>query len=385
MRSCSQGVPFLSLEDTAAATARLSGVVSDRLPDCLVIIAREGWGNTDFIEFSRGAMALGVDVRFIGYPASRTVDVTPIIHTPQVGLSPLAFTWEAARICRNILRENPSKVTAIHVRYFKTCSMLPILMGAPAALDFRSGSIRRSATIRYIENKIMRVEALAYDRVTVISRGVGAVLGLRQFRELPLGASRNLLAIPRERVRDPENLRFIYVGTLRQRNIDLFASAFADFVASRGLAWRLDLYGYGSDEEVASLNAVALRCSGVRFLGNLTRTELPVRLAEADIGVSYVPMTPYFNWQPPTKTFEYLMAGLPTLATRTAANAEIVQAGCGWLCDDTADSIMDALACIERLKGKWTVNREAMQNWTWEAIFDKYYLNEILRRQIWIT
>ena len=354
------------------------------LPDRLIIVAREGWGNTDFIEFARGAMALGVDVHFVGYPAVRSIDVTPVIHAPRVGLGPLAFTREAARICSAILNEYPSNVTAIHVRYYKSCVLLPSLIGTPAALDIRSGSIRSSATIRAIENKLMQLEALAFNRVTVVSRGVATVLGLRRFSELPLGASSDLLKIERSGVPDLGKLRFIYIGTLKQRNMHIFASAFADFVARRGLAWRLDLYGYGSDEDVARIDAVAHRFVSVRFLGHLPRNELSKQLAHADIGVSFVPVTPYFDLQPPTKTFEYLMAGLPTLATRTAANIEVVRDGRGWLCEDTVDSIQDALARVEQEKDGWIVNRDFIRDRTWEVIFAKYYRNEILNRSYWI-
>ena len=354
------------------------------LPNRLIIVAREGWGNTDFIEFARGAMALGVDVHFVGYPAVRSIDVTPVIHAPRVDLGSMAFTREAARICKAILNENSSNVTAIHVRYYKTCVLLPTLIGTPAALDIRSGSIRSSATIRAIENKLMQLEALAYKRVTVVSCGVATVLGLRQFSELPLGASADLLKIARNGVPNVGKLRFIYIGTLKQRTMHIFASAFADYVARRGLDWRLDLYGYGSDEDVARIDAVARRFVSVRFHGHLPRKEISQQLAHADIGVSFVPITPYFDWQPPTKTFEYLMAGLPTLATRTAANTEVVTDGRGWLCEDTVDSIQDALQRVEQEKGGWIVKRDFIRDRTWEMIFAKYYRSEILSRSFWM-
>ena len=78
------------------------------------------------------------------------------------------------------------------------------------------------------------------------------------------------------------------------------------------------------------------------------------------------------------------MAGLPTLATRTAANIEVVRDGRGWLCEDTVDSIQDALARVEQEKDGWIVNRDFIRDRTWEVIFAKYYRNEILNRSYWI-
>lgn len=365
--------------------SQASESADDCLPDRLIIVAREGWGNTDFLEFGRASAGLGVDVRFVGYPAARSVDFNPPIHSPSAGVGPLAFTREAAQICRRLLCEDRSKVTAIHVRYYKSCALLPSLVRARAALDIRSASIRESAVVRALENRLIRAEAFAFDLVTVVSSGLGGDLGLRRFRELPLGAPGELLAIPRDRKLDPTRLRFLYIGTLRQRNLHVFAAGFADFIAREGLDWRLDLYGYGSDEDLNRLNMVSRRCTKVRFHGPLARTEVPQQLAEADVGVSFVPITPYFDRQPPTKTYEYLMAGLPTLATRTAGNAEIVTDGRGWLCDDTAASVEDALARIQRAKAVWTVNRDALRDRTWEAIFAQRYRREILSRSVWVT
>lgn len=362
-----------------------SAFKDDCLPDRLIIVAREGWGNTDFLEFGRASAGLGIDVRFVGYPAARSVDFNPLIHSPRAGVGPLAFTREAARICRNLLNEDHSKVTAIHVRYYKSCALLPSLVKSRVALDIRSASIRELAVVRALENRLVRMEAVAFDLVTVVSSEIGNSMGLRRFRELPLGAPGELLAIPRDRQRDPTRLRFLYIGTLRQRNLHVFARGFADFIAREGLDWRLDIYGYGSDEDLDLLSRVSRRCSNVQFRGPLARAELPKRLAEADIGVSFVPITSYFDRQPPTKTYEYLMAGLPTLATRTVGNAEIVNDGCGWLCDDTAASVQEALARIQRAKAVWTVNRDALRDRTWEAIFAQRYRKEILSRSLWVN
>lgn len=355
----------------------------ENLADQLIIIARECWGNTDFIEFSRHAMARGVKVYFIGYPPTRPIDILPVIRSPREGGGLLDFTREAGNICRDILRESPFKITAIHVRYYKTCSLLPMIIKKSVMLDFRSGSIRPSSIIRVIEHVLMRLEAHAFGRVTVISRRVGHVIGLKNFYVIPLGASSQLLEIPRQRVPDPCSLRFIYVGTLRQRNINLFASAFSDFVENNNLNWRLDIYGYGADEDINSLDDITKSCNKVKFHGLLARGDIFSKLSEADIGVSFIPMTSYFEWQPPTKTFEYLMAGLPVLATKTSANVEVLGDEFGWLCNDTQDSIRECLLAIQHDEGKRNIRREKFYEYTWSEIFNRHYCLKVLMRKLW--
>lgn len=38
----------------------------------------------------------------------------------------------------------------------------------------------------------------------------------------------------------------------------------------------------------------------------------------------YVPITDYYEYQPPTKTFEYVLSGLLCLATATSSNKEVI-------------------------------------------------------------
>ncbi len=59
------------------------------------------------------------------------------------------------------------------------------------------------------------------------------------------------------------------------------------------------------------------------MVGKVEYTEIPKRLAHYDIGLSYIPCTPWFNNQPPLKTLEYMSVGLITVATKTAAHTEI--------------------------------------------------------------
>lgn len=57
-------------------------------------------------------------------------------------------------------------------------------------------------------------------------------------------------------------------------------------------------------------------------------------------------MTPYFEYQPATKTFEYLMAGLPVIATNTYENKVVVNKNNGYLINDNPQEFADAVSFL---------------------------------------
>ena len=113
--------------------------------------------------------------------------------------------------------------------------------------------------------------------------------------------------------------------------------------------------------------------SCINFKGYLDREAFQSTLLKYDIGLSYVPMIDMFDCQPPTKTFEYLMAGLPVLATSTYENKLIVSSSNGWLCDTNIQSINLAFDNIKNSDISKLLPRRGMSIHTWDSIFDNYY------------
>ena len=62
----------------------------------------------------------------------------------------------------------------------------------------------------------------------------------------------------------------------------------------------------------------------VSCIGRVPHHDLKKYFDEANVGVSFVPLLAHYQYQPPTKTFEYLMSGLYCIATSTIANKEII-------------------------------------------------------------
>ena len=95
-------------------------------------------------------------------------------------------------------------------------------------------------------------------------------------------------------------------------------------------------------------------------------------------------MTKYFDNQPPTKTYEYLVSGLPVIATGTKENAKILNDSCGVLIDDNEVSFALGLQAI--VSKRKTFNSAKIRNMyqenLWENIVNnnlKNYIEELIR------
>lgn len=172
---------------------------------------------------------------------------------------------------------------------------------------------------------------------------------------------------------------FVYQGAFVGRRLDALLRAFSVLLGRHPDSGLL-LLGSGSEE--SSLRELA-RSLGIgrkaRFTGLVPYEEVPGYLRLADIGVSYIPMTDYYDVQTPLKTMEFLACGLPVIATATKANNDIVKDGYnGLLVNDEEASFADAmfrLAADGALRGELARNaRGSVMGLDWKEIVGKELL-----------
>jgi hypothetical protein len=94
--------------------------------------------------------------------------------------------------------------------------------------------------------------------------------------------------------------------------------------------------------------------------------------------VSFVPITPWYNNQPPTKTFEYLLAGLPVIATKTHENEKVLKdEPLSELINDDVDSFMNAIIGI-KAKLSNGIERSYFQtkykSYAWEQVVNDSFI-----------
>src|SRR5690606_691111 len=106
-------------------------------------------------------------------------------------------------------------------------------------------------------------------------------------------------------------------------------------------AVRLVLIGdaFGSELEEIRRSVAENGMADVVFApGFLPQQRLTIFFRHADVGVCYVPLTPFFMVQPSTKTYEYLINGIPVIATRLPDNVRLLDESpvpCGTLIADS--------------------------------------------------
>ena len=117
----------------------------------------------------------------------------------------------------------------------------------------------------------------------------------------------------------------------------------------------------------------------IRFLGRVKFSEVKELLETHNIGVSYIPINDYYDNQPPTKTFEYIMNGLVCLATNTIENKKVINERNGILVDDDINSLINGFEKVYKNINNYSKEEIilTLREYSWE-----YIVNSILKNII---
>lgn len=257
---------------------------------------------------------------------------------------------------------------------FKYCFIIGLFARSRVKiLDYRSGDLSSNIFKRSLNNFLMRFHVLFFRHISVISEGLRDILHLDKDQTLilPLGAD-----VLSARMRSFDRLDLLYVGTLSLRNIDQTIEGIALYLSRRKEFSNLLSYtiiGFGNEEEEKRIKfLIELRGlnNNVRFLGRKKYSDLSAYFDNCNIGVSYVPITPYYEYQPVTKLFEYLLSGMPVIATNTYENRVIVNDDNGVLINDSPEDFYNGLMSIYNKRDSFnsSVIRRSVESYTWENI-----------------
>jgi hypothetical protein len=329
------------------------------------------WGyNTDFFFFST-ILKEKFDVTYIGYDLNLSVmpsEGVKVINVPYKGkLSILQFY-------RTIYKEiQTQNYTHVFLNYFLSCSMLLLLLprNIKKVADIRTSFIFRNKIKTRVFNLMLRAELIFFKNITVVSAGVAEFLKLsNKIHVLPLGGPN----FPRIKKTFHE-LNFLYVGTFYDRDIVQTIKAFRQFVNSHAhkIAMKYTIIGYGSDQEVELIKQAVVSFSlenCVTFLGTVRYPELSQFFLNHNIGICYIPLTKYYDCQPPTKTFEYLLSGNVVLGTKTSENLKVLNATNGVLVTDTVEDFYNGMVMLyeRRLEFNSTSIQEHATPYSWANI-----------------
>lgn len=220
--------------------------------------------------------------------------------------------------------------------YFPKCHWLKkILPFKKMHIDIRTLSVHKSLEQQQIENKSIEHAVNVFDSASFISKGIKQKLHLKTNLPtfiLPLGAD-----IISHTDKDFNCLKLLYMGTLSNRHIiDTVKGVkmFKDKYPEIPLIYSI----IGDGEELYEIkNYIHMQKleSTIHTYGRLPYSELKPFLDTHNIGISYIPQLECYEYQPPTKTFEYALSGLYTIATNTYENRQVIHSNNGILINDT--------------------------------------------------
>lgn len=266
----------------------------------------------------------------------------------------------------------------VFANYSRGISLVRLLNpGSNFMIDVRTLCVNSKRFTRLTYDFFLRTEIRFFKHISVISEGVGRKLGLKKFHLLPLGGERFTTS-----PKTFEKLSFLYVGTLNNRNIIDCVKGFHEYIKSLESMESAPIFTIVGNSPNHELNEIKDYVeahnlnNNIIVVGAVPYNQLNSHFEKANIGISYVPLRPYFEYQPPTKTFEYLISGLPVIATNTYENKRIVKDGAGILIDDNIQAFTDSIH--QAYQKKDTFDSESLirtySEFTWERIVHEKFI-----------
>ena len=124
-----------------------------------------------------------------------------------------------------------------------------------------------------------------------------------------------------------EAVQLVYVGTVSKvRGRDVMLDAMAILV-KENIHVHLTIIGASEDELVYCKHRIhELEIEGyVSVFGRLPGSQIPSFLVKADLGICLWEPNPWNEFNPPTKLFEYLVAGVPVLASNIRTHSRYIK------------------------------------------------------------
>lgn len=228
------------------------------------------------------------------------------------------------RLLRAIHIELKNKYDVIFINYVRGISFVKIFnWKLKFVLDVRTLCVDKNNLRRIFLNLLLKFESTLFKYKSIISDGLAKKIGFNNYFLLPLGA--DSMSSP---ICEKDQLHLLYIGTLQNRDIIKCVKGFFLYCkSSKDNKAKFTIVGNSSGNELIEIKSFIKKNdlqSQVSCEGYVHHSKIGKYFSEANLGVSFVPIKSYFEFQPPTKTFEYLLSGLPVIATNTSEHKKFL-------------------------------------------------------------
>ena len=242
-------------------------------------------------------------------------------------------------------------------------------------LDIRTLNVNANEIIRKREDSLIMKATKIYDFVTIISEGTREKIVIPKDKSaiLPLGAD-----VVSKSKKNFDSIRIMYVGTLFNRDIHKTIIGLSLVLQKeKSLNIHYDIIGDSPGNELMELKQLVRDFNLEKYVtlhGYIQHSRLKEFFDKCNVGVSFVPLTEYYEYQPVTKSFEYILSGLYTIATNTYCNKEIITPENGFLINDTPESFAESIEYIVQNASSFDsdIIRNTLSEYKWKNIVNKY-------------
>lgn len=164
-----------------------------------------------------------------------------------------------------------------------------------------------------------------------------------------MGVDISFRRAPRKYVAGRGTIKIVYVGSVsKDRGRDVILGA-AKILAKKNMDFQIHIVGAAVEElEFCNEYIRANNLNGnVLVEGRVPGGAIPDIVGNADLGLCIWDDKPWWRFNPPTKLFEYLVSGIPVLASNIATHTEYISDGeNGIIFDYDSNSLAEAVKKI---------------------------------------
>lgn len=351
----------------------------------LIILTSQFGYHTDTYMYCKYLDKSKYEVHYVGFDSELpTRELEGVhIHTLAVLANKILRYWYYIKAINTLIRKEKYEalfyVDGQATLLIRLCNLF-----RTSILDIRTGDVWMKSKNNSVYDTKTRLTALFFKRISIISINLARKMNIptHKCHYLPLGGdslSTHALNI--------DQLHLFYIGIIHGRNIDETVKAISIFkIANPLIPIKYDIVGYGTPTEEAELNNCIKQLQlevEVKFHGRKNHDEIMHFIKGANVGVVYIPMTYGFDCQPTTKLYEYLLTGMPVIATNTLENKLALTHEAGVLIDDNPVAFAQGLEKIweQRANFRPDLLKKHYAEYTWENIVKhnlEPYLDEIL-------
>lgn len=238
--------------------------------------------------------------------------------------------------------------------------------------DIRTGGVNKNKILRGLHNIQIVFSSYLFSNTIILSESLRKKLRISKRKSSLVDLGADTLATNEKTF---ENLNLFYIGTFTGRDLVKTIVGFSIFLKNNSKS-TYTIIGFGTEKEQKILEEKVntLKISeNVFILGRKTHSEALKYFENCNVGVSFIPCTPYYDKQPPTKTYEYLLSGLVCLATNTSENRRIINSINGVLINDNPEDFNIGLNKIIASKEAFSSGkiRQSVIGFTWQNIVTK--------------